>query len=345
VLRRLRNPLFPFEWLALLSTVAVVVFLQSRGLRVGWRAFSLTVPPMARSLPAILATGLLLQAITVAARRESVRGYLREFARPASLLLWLRICVAFMLVTFSYAWLKVSVPLVHHTLWDGELWRLDRALHLGAAPNVFLVELFAGSPLLGALDRWYALWIGTVFVAWAWAAAHPSPDRRRSFALACGLLSIAGSWLYLALPALGPCFAFPELFAPVREELPRASGVQAALAANYAKLLAGRDGTLRQFNPYLGVAAMPSLHVGAHWLFALWSRRHARSLFWPCVAATALTFLGSVVTGWHYAVDGYAGILLAWGVSALAERLEPAREIGDEAVAATPTPVAELPSP
>ncbi len=56
---------------------------------------------------------------------------------------------------------------------------------------------------------------------------------------------------------------------------------------------------------------MPSLHVGGHWLVMLWSRRLARPLFMPAVVATFLTFLGSVVTGWHYAVDAYIGIALA----------------------------------
>ena len=103
-----------------------------------------------------------------------------------------------------------------------------------------------------------------------------------------------------------------------------AVGTQGALAANYARMIAGRDGSLREFNPYLGVAAFPSLHVGAHWLFALWARRHARPMFVPFAVATALTFVASVATGWHYAVDGYAGLLLAWLVVTVADRLEPA---------------------
>jgi membrane-associated phospholipid phosphatase len=56
---------------------------------------------------------------------------------------------------------------------------------------------------------------------------------------------------------------------------------------------------------------MPSLHVGGHWLLMLWARRLARPLFMPAVVGTFLTFLGSLVTGWHYAVDGYIGIVLA----------------------------------
>jgi hypothetical protein len=331
VLSRLRSLLHPFEWLALLSTATVIVFLRAHDLRVGWRALELTVPPLFHTLPRILGAGLLLQLVAIvvrprSSRSSSIRAYLADFVRPVSLLLWLRICLAFMFVSFAYAWLKVCVPLVNHRLWDEELFRLDRWLHLGFAPNRFAVELLSGTMLLPLIDRWYSLWISTVFLAWAWAATLPELDRRRSFILGCALLSIAGSWLYLALPATGPCYAVPELFAGIHDQIPRASGVQQALATNYAKMIAGRDGSLRQFNPYLGIAAMPSLHVGAHWFFALWARRHARRFFLPCLIATAITFLGSIATGWHYAVDGYVGMLLAWGTLVLVERLEPSRE-------------------
>ena len=73
-----------------------------------------------------------------------------------------------------------------------------------------------------------------------------------------------------------------------------------------------RTGNLRQFNPTRGIAAMPSLHVGVHFFFFLWARRRARPLAMPFALATALTFAGSLLTGWHYAVDGYVGMLLAW---------------------------------
>jgi hypothetical protein len=331
--------LYPFEWLALAAAAATIVFLRAHGLRVGWRALELTLPPMFARLPAILGAGLLVHALATVARRGALRAYLAGFLRPASIVLWLRVSFAFMLVTFAYAWLKVCVPLVNRSVWDAALWRLERALHLGFAPNVFAVELVSGTPLLPALDLWYSLWLATVFLAWAWAAAHSDLALRRNFVFGCALLSIAGSWLYLALPALGPCYALPELFDGVRGELPRAAAVQDALAANYAKMIAGRDGSLRQFNPYLGVAALPSLHVGAHWFFALWAKRHARRLYLPWAIATALTFFGALATGWHYAVDGYAGLLLAWGVFALGERLEPTTDASGSGKA-EPTPAA-----
>ena len=325
---RLARP-FALEIVAFAAVAAVVALLRAKGLRMGWQAFTFTVPPMLGSLPRILGAGLAIHLASAAIRAPSgdrgraVRDYLLSFLAPASLLSWLRVCAAFMLVTFAYAWLKVCIPLVNQRLYDEALWRIERALHLGFAPNVFAVELFGGTPLLPALDLWYSFWIQTVFLAWAWAAAHPDLATRRRFMLACALLSVVGPWLYLSVPALGPCYASPEIFAEAAAQMPHSTGTQQALAANYAKIVAGRDGTLRQFNPYLGIAALPSLHVAAHWLFALWVWRFARRWFPWLALATALTFFGSLATGWHYAIDGYAGMLLAWAVFAIALRIEP----------------------
>ena len=68
---------------------------------------------------------------------------------------------------------------------------------------------------------------------------------------------------------------------------------------------------------------MPSLHVGGHWLLLLWIRRRARPWLLPAALGTALTLIGSVVTGWHYAVDGYVGILIATLAYWAAWRLDP----------------------
>ncbi len=315
---------FAVELLAVLAFLAVIVLLRGYGLRLDGRALRHTLVPMLPVLPRILLAGLALGALGVALSRQSVRVYLRDFFRLPSLETWLRLGASFVLAaTFAYAWLKVCVPLLNPRLWDAEVWRFERWLHFGISPNVLVLELFRGAGWLRAIDAWYAFWLVTVFLGWSWGLAMPGLARRRNLMFACIFLAVAGSWSYLAMPVLGPCYAFPELFDGARDELVRAAPTQRALAANYARMIEGRDGSLRQFNPYFGVAAMPSLHVGAHWLFALWARRHARKLFVPFAMATLLTFLGSLATGWHYAIDGYAGMLLAWAAVRLADRFEP----------------------
>ena len=117
--------------------------------------------------------------------------------------------------------------------------------------------------------------------------------------------------MYVAVPVLGPIYAHNEVFQDIVPQLPKADGGHRVLWVNYQTVIAGRSGELKQFNPTRGIAALPSLHVGAHWLLMLWFRRFARPLFVPALIGALLTFLGSIVTGWHYAVDGYVGIALA----------------------------------
>ena len=326
----------PFELFTYGATLTAVAYLRWRGLRMDWRTVEFMARPMLAQLPRALAIGLVLHAVVLALRREGPGDWLRAVATPESLVVWLRVWLATMTMTYTYSWLKVSVPLLRWSVLDPALWQIDRFVHFGLSPSIFAAELVAGTPVAGWLDRWYSLWLTTVTGMLAYVFLLPRLDLRRHFAFACAVLWIVGAGLYLALPAVGPCYAFEELFREVRSEMPRAAAAQAKLWENYARLVAGRDGSLKEFNPYLGVGALPSLHVGAQVLFALWARRHARRLFVPLAAAAALTFLASLASGWHYAVDGYLGALLAVAALAAANRCEPPAEADRGAAAAPP---------
>lgn len=319
--------LYPFELYTLALVAATVLFLRSRGLRIDWLTVEYTLYPMVPLLPGALFTGVGLQAVYrgLAGRSwAAVREYLGRVLTIRWLVLWLRLWIAAMLMTYAYFWLKISVPLVNHALWDRELWNLDVLLHAGVSPSIFVTQVFRDTPLLPLLDSWYGLWVDTVFYTMAFFSALPEELPRRRFMASCVFLWSLGSWLYLALPALGPIYAFPQVWNDLLDQMPSARAMQIRLWSNYQTVLGGRTGPLARFNPTLGVAAMPSLHVAAHWLWALWCRRHARPLFVLFVAGTLLTFIGSILTGWHYAVDGYAGLLLAWLCYRLAIAGEPA---------------------
>jgi membrane-associated phospholipid phosphatase len=105
--------------------------------------------------------------------------------------------------------------------------------------------------------------------------------------------------------------------------MPRAASAQAALWENYQRVVEGREqGALRELNPTRGIASMPSLHVAIHALilFWMWKRETPLRAFW--LIAVLLTFLGSLASGWHYALDGYAGLALAGLAWWAAQRLE-----------------------
>lgn len=307
-----RLPLYPFEWICLVLTLWSIGFLRYKGMRIDWRTVEYTVYPMLEALPKPLLLGLGLQLVVRAVQRKPLADYFRALRSWRWWVLWLRLWIVCMALTYSYFWVKVCVPLLRTDLLDPQLWNLDRFLHLGVSPSIFATALFEGSALAGGIDRWYSLFTSSVLLMIAYFTAGTDDLLRRRFMLSCVFLWGLGSWLYVTFPALGPVFYVPELWKELAARLPNASAMQAALWRNYQTILAGREGgILREFKPIYAIAAMPSLHVGGHALFAFWSWRHARPVAWIFIVATCLTFLGSLVTGWHYAVDGYAGLLLA----------------------------------
>lgn len=314
-----RLPLHPFEWICLLFTCWSIGFLRHKGMRIDWKTVEYTVYPMLQALPMPLLVGLGLQLAVRALLRKPLGDYFRALASWRWWVLWLRLWIVCMALTYSYYWVKVCVPLLRRDLLDPQLWNLDRLLHLGISPSIFATSLFEGGSLAPAIDAWYGLFISSVLVMLSYFTAGIDDLERRRFMLSCVFLWGVGSWLYVLLPALGPIYFVPELWKELSARMPAATAMQAALWQNYQTILAGREsGILREFKPIYAIAAMPSLHVAGHALFAFWTWRAARPVGWFFVVATGLTFLGSLVTGWHYAVDGYAGLLLAYGSYRLA---------------------------
>ncbi len=312
---RLLRPVRAYEILVVLQ-VAIVVALIRGVARIDLPVLGTLAD--ARKAAALLAffvlAALLVRTGAVAARRGSGRAgrFLRAVARPRPLADLVRLIAVLSLATYGYSWLKVSVPLLNPALWDAALARLDTAVHLGLNVNRFALELLPFPPLLHALDAYYGLFLVTVLAAVGWFATGLSIAERTRFASGLVVLWLSAAWFYLAVPSLGPCYAFPEDYAAVRGSMPLQAFTQERLIGQYRLVrglrTSGAEGMV--LDPILGVAAMPSLHVAAQAYVAFFARRRSRPLFLLYAAAAALTFFGSLVTGWHYAVDGYAGFLM-----------------------------------
>jgi hypothetical protein len=314
--------IYPFEIAAWVGLILGVIFLRAKGLRIDWNTVRYTVPPLVPVMARFFVAGLGLYTLYAWIRERSPKAYLHRIVDWRWLLLSVRLWFAVIVFTYTYFCLKVCVPLVNFKLWDEAFWNLDILIHFGFSPSVFLLEVFTRSGLAPLLDLWYSWWLPSVSLSIAFFCAFPQDRMRRRFMLSCVLLWTIGAWLYVALPALGPIYVYNDVWSGAGEQLPHAAGAQQLLWDNYQTVLTGRTGDLRQFNPTRGVAAMPSLHVGAHWLLMLWFYRRARPFFVVAALGTFLTFIASVVTGWHYAVDGFVGILLAQAIYLLAIRWE-----------------------
>lgn len=318
----MRVRLYAFEWVALLMLLAVLAFLYGNRLGIDLSTAAYTVKAATRVSVFALPVGIALQALLSLATQGGLGSYLRGIAKPGWWIDWLRMWLAVWVASFAYFWLKVCIPFVNVRSFDAALARLDETLHGGLAPTRFLVELLGDGSLAPWIDRWYDVWLLTIVVGLAFFACASDRLLRRRVVLSCVMLWSLGAWLYLAIPAVGPVFVEGKTWEPVADRLPRATAGQAVLWRNYQAVRSVRAGDPGHFDHRLGVAAMPSLHVAFHVLFALWLWRVSRVLAVGMACLAALTLVGSVLTGWHYAVDGYAGALLAAFCFWIAPRLE-----------------------
>ncbi len=304
-----------YEIVLLVDVAVVILLLRGRArIDLGVAGSLLDMREFIAFLAPIVLGGVLVRAL-LAARRGRRRGIarLRALLRPRSLVDLGRFLVAMALTSYAYSWLKMALPLLRpDVLYDPALYRLETLLHFGVNPGRFLQGLFPYPVLWRALDGYYAAFILTVMGGLAWFAATLSIRDRARFAAGFSFLWVFGAWFYFAVPSLGPCYVLKDDYTDVRAAMPRQSATMDLLFAHYGRVRSLRrrpEGT--DLSPYLGVAAMPSLHVAAQAFFMFFARRRSRRLFGLFAVLTAVTFFTSVVSGWHYAVDGYAAVLLA----------------------------------
>lgn len=206
-------------------------------------------------------------------------------------------------------WLKVMMPYTVSFWADPLLADLDSMI-FGGDPW----RLLHAMPLQ-FVDRVYLTW-GPFCAATAIALSFAPSDRRKGDCLVAYFLTVAACALgqYL-LPSAGPVFYEAVGYGDRFAELPVLPWVQAT--ADYLWATYSSPG----FRVGSGISAFPSLHVaGAFWI-ALVARTYAQQLQFVAWAYWFTILIGSVYLGWHYALDGIVGSILAFGAFRLAIQL------------------------
>lgn len=234
--------------------------------------------------------------------REALRGSIAAGALTAAL---------FTLSITAFTTLKFEIPQTVPFYADPWIADIDRAIHGGQAWR--LAHAYVPSWMPVVIDilyshLWFIEWFGIFFFVAFWK----DRDARARYLWAFSLtLLIVGTLLATLLSSVGPIL-YDQIYGGTR------------FAELVGTLKAGGNDSFLGYADYLlaayrhretafgtGISAMPSVHVAMAvlnaWFLASLDRRLgvAGWLF-----AAAILF-GSIYSGWHYAIDGYASAVVA----------------------------------
>lgn len=225
---------------------------------------------------------------------------------------------SFYVTYISYRNLKSFLPFVTDANYDKELLDSERWLFFGNDPARLLHDILGTGITAEVLSFVYLAFL--TFVPISLAIALIWSNRLRvgvTYVTALSICWILGALSYYALPALGPAFAEPGVFAALPET--GATRLQETLLVHRNEVLADPHAT----NAVQSVAAFASLHTAVLFAAALVAHR-ARSHgairlgLWGMLA---FTVTATVYFGWHYIVDDFAGLAIGAFAVFGAERL------------------------
>lgn len=221
------------------------------------------------------------------------------------------------------AYLKEMITVLNPFAWDEAFAKLDRVLHFGVDPYRITLALFGTAPATTFLNAAYHAWFFLIyFVTFVACFARPEDTKARAYLIGFVLtFGVGGNLLAMVFSSAGPVYydrlGLGSDFEPLMIHLRALAEVSPVWALDVQEgLWSGHmtDGRLA------GISAMPSMHVATSVLMALYASTHARWSAWVMWGFAAIIMVGSVHLGWHYAVDGYAGALIAWGAWVIGRR-------------------------
>ena len=248
--------------------------------------------------------------------------------RPALIINALPVFAAMIFFNKAMFELKPAIPVINPFSWDVALMEWDRVLHFGFDPWVLLQPLLGHDIVTFAINIAYNFWFVALFGAWFWFGfmRQASALRARFFLSYMIAWWIGGGLLAVAFSSAGPVYfdelglspdPYVGLFAYLNDANTR---IPLWFLETQQLLWDGYTGKTAA----LGISAMPSMHNASAALFALAFFQVNRKVGWFFAIYAAVILVGSVHLGWHYAIDGYAGIAIAfasWWIAGPVARL------------------------
>lgn len=227
----------------------------------------------------------------------------------------------------TFTTVKILIPEMNPYSWDPLFATLDRTLHGGIDPYRLLMPILGTPYITTFMNIAYHFWFFLFYFIVSMACFDRKNTVRRNTLLLSFLLTwiIGGNLLATVFSSAGPpyyqIFGYGDTFVPLFDTLKEFSKISPVWVLEVQdKLLDGyyNDGPLK------GISAMPSMHVAVAVMLAMYGFQYRRWAGWLLVIFAILIQIGSVQLGWHYAIDGYAGAIIAiisWKISSkLAER-------------------------
>ena len=236
-------------------------------------------------------------------------------SRPALVINALPVFAAMVFFNKAMIELKPAIPKIHPFDWDVTFMDWDRVLHFGVDPWVWLQPLLGHDLITFAINMAYNFWFVALFAAWFWFGFRRDAGELRSRFFLSYMLAwwIGGGLMAVWFSSAGPVYygrlglspdPYTGLFAYLNDANTR---IPLWFLETQQMLW---DGYTGKGTP-LGISAFPSMHNASAALFALAFWRVSPKLGWFFTAYATVILVGSVHLGWHYAIDGYAGILIA----------------------------------
>jgi hypothetical protein len=211
--------------------------------------------------------------------------------------------------------LKPMIPLIKPFSWDQTFMQLDRNLHFGVDPWVLLQPLLGHDLVSFGINILYNFWFLALFGTFVWFgfAKQASVLRTQFFVAYMLTWWIGGGLLAVYFSSAGPVYysnigLSPDPFAPLMDYLRDVDTRHTIWSLQTQQFL--WDGYAGKSQP-IGISAFPSMHNATSMLFALAAWQLSRKAGVVFAVYCAIILVGSVHLGWHYAVDGYAGLALA----------------------------------
>lgn len=300
--------LWPEEWLAWAFLVVVAATFAIRG-------YPFTIAPLLVSYFWFL----LSISLVVLPAGLSIASYrywkgLRTWAPPRALLLgFLRSLAALLVILIPYTNLKCRLLLFHSRLFDAVFARLDNLLHMGGGDFVaWVASWHAPTATFAAYLVYFFAWAALALpLAVALARQAMGMEQRdwvRQTLAALGIAYLAGVLLYLALPSLGPALVHRERYSGLA-----GTGVFTMQGQMLEALRHIVQNPTAPAIPFFGLAAFPSLHLATSSLGIILAWRTWRPLLVLLVPWNLAIAASAIYFGWHYVVDFYPALLLAWG--------------------------------